>query len=162
MARGPTIPRSRAIPTSLVYRITGAFFFGAASAVGAVLDGIADKRKAFVVDFAAVPFLDSTAANVMGRVAAKAQRQGIRLFITGASPAVRRALLTHGVSPPRAPLSRDHRAARSPTSRRRRRRCAMTGVHEPSSFGAAACFTGTAGREMRSPREHRSGGSRTT
>ncbi|MVT54551.1 STAS domain-containing protein [Bradyrhizobium yuanmingense] len=86
----------------LVYRITGAFFFGAASAIGSVLDGIADRRKAFVVDFAAVPFLDSTAANVIGRVAAKAHRQGIRLFITGASPAVRRALLTHGVTPPRA------------------------------------------------------------
>ena len=86
----------------LVYRITGAFFFGAASAIGGVLDGIADKRKALVVDFAAVPFLDSTAANVLGRVAAKAQRQGIRLFITGAAPAVRRALLTHGVTPQRA------------------------------------------------------------
>jgi SulP family sulfate permease len=86
----------------LVYRITGAFFFGAAAAIGSVLDGIADKRKAFVVDFAAVPFLDSTAANAMGRVAAKARRQGIQLFITGASPTVRRALLTHGVSPPRA------------------------------------------------------------
>jgi SulP family sulfate permease len=86
----------------LVYRITGAFFFGAASAVGGVLDSIADKRKAFVVDFTAVPFLDSTAANAMGRVAAKAHRQGIRLFITGASPTVRRALLTHGVIPPRA------------------------------------------------------------
>ena len=52
--------------------------------------------------FAAVPFLDSTAANVQGRVAAKAHRQRIKLFITGATPAVRRALLTHGVSPPRA------------------------------------------------------------
>jgi sulfate permease, SulP family len=86
----------------LVYRITGAFFFGAASAIGGVLDAIADKRRAFVVDFAAVPFLDSTAANAIARVAAKAGRQGIKLFITGASPAVRRALLTHGVSPPRA------------------------------------------------------------
>jgi sulfate permease, SulP family len=89
-------------PDVLVYRITGAFFFGAASTVGAVLDSIADTRKAFVVDFAAVPFLDSTAANAMSRVAAKARRQGIRLFITGASPTVRRVLLTHGVSPPRA------------------------------------------------------------
>ena len=89
-------------PDVLVYRITGAFFFGAASAVGTVLDSIADRRKSFVVDFSAVPFLDSTAANAMGRVATKAKRQGIRLFITGASPAVRRALLTHGVSPPRA------------------------------------------------------------
>jgi SulP family sulfate permease len=89
-------------PDVLVYRITGAFFFGAASTVGTVLDSIADRRKSFVVDFSAVPFLDSTAANAMGRVATKARRQGVRLFITGASPAVRRALLTHGVNPPRA------------------------------------------------------------
>jgi SulP family sulfate permease len=89
-------------PDVVVYRISGAFFFGAASTVGAVLDSIADTHKAFVVDFAAVPFLDSTAANAMSRVAAKAQRQGIKLFITGASPPVRRALLTHGVRPPRA------------------------------------------------------------
>jgi SulP family sulfate permease len=89
-------------PDVVVYRISGAFFFGAASTVGTVLDSIADTHKAFVVDFAAVPFLDSTAANAMSRVAAKAQRQGIRLFITGASPPVRRALLTHGVRPPRA------------------------------------------------------------
>jgi SulP family sulfate permease len=89
-------------PDVLVYRITGAFFFGAASTVGTVLDSIADTRKAFVVDFAAVPFLDSTAANAMSRVAARAKRQGIRLFITGASPTVRRALLTHGVRPPNA------------------------------------------------------------
>jgi sulfate permease, SulP family len=89
-------------PDVVVYRILGAFFFGAASTVGTVLDSIADTHKAFVVDFAAVPFLDSTAANAMSRVAAKAQRQGIRLFITGASSPVRRALLTHGVRPPRA------------------------------------------------------------
>src|SRR6195256_588856 len=100
--RVPYDSRLAADPDVLVYRITGAFFFGAASTVGTVLDSIADRRKSFVVDFSAVPFLDSTAANAMGRVATKARRQGIRLFITGASPAVRRALLTHGVSPPRA------------------------------------------------------------
>jgi SulP family sulfate permease len=104
-ANGDRVPYDvglAADPDVLVYRITGAFFFGAASTVGTVLDSIADTRKAFVVDFAAVPFLDSTAANAMSRVAAKAKRQGIRLFITGASPTVRRALLTHGVRPPRA------------------------------------------------------------
>jgi SulP family sulfate permease len=100
--RAPYDPRLAADPDVLVYRITGAFFFGAASSVGTVLDSIADTRKAFVVDFAAVPFLDSTAANAMSRVANKAARQGIRLYITGASPPVRRALLTHGVIRPRA------------------------------------------------------------
>ena len=100
--RVPYDPSLAADPDVRVYRITGAFFFGAASSVGTVLDSIADRRKAFVVDFAAVPFLDSTAANAMSRVAARAKRQGIRLFITGASPVVRRALLTHGVRPPNA------------------------------------------------------------
>ena len=100
--RVPYDARLAADPDVLVYRITGAFFFGAASAVGAVLDGIADRQKAFVVDLSAVPFLDSTAANAMNRVATKANRQGIQLFITGASTAVRRALFTHGLRPPRA------------------------------------------------------------
>jgi SulP family sulfate permease len=100
--RVPYDARIAADPDVLVYRISGAFFFGAASAVGTVLDSTADTRKAFVIDFAAVPFLDSTAANAISRVATKAKRQGIRLYITGASPTVRRVLLTHGVSPPRA------------------------------------------------------------
>ena len=47
-------------------------------------------------------FSNSTAANAMSRVATNAKRQGIRLFITGASPTVRRVLLTHGVTPSRA------------------------------------------------------------
>ena len=97
-------------PDVVVYRITGAFFFGAASTIGSVLDGFADCYKAFVIDFAAVPFLDSTAANAISRVAAKAKRQGIRLFITGASPPVRRALLTHGVRPPRANSAKNRAA----------------------------------------------------
>ena len=45
-------------PEVVVYRITGAFFFGAASTVGAVLERIADQHKGFVLDFSAVPFLD--------------------------------------------------------------------------------------------------------
>jgi SulP family sulfate permease len=66
-------------PDVLVYRISGAFFFGAPSAVGTVLDSTADTRKAFVIDFTAVPFLDSTAANAISRVATKAKRHGMRL-----------------------------------------------------------------------------------
>jgi SulP family sulfate permease len=100
--RVPYDSRLAADPDVLVYRIKGAFFFGAASTVGMVLDSVTDTHKAFVVDFAAVPFLDSTAANAMSRVANKAARQGIRLYVTGASPTVRRALLTHGVIRPRA------------------------------------------------------------
>jgi SulP family sulfate permease len=104
-ANGARVPYDSHLATDpdvVVYRITGAFFFGAASTVGAVLDGIADRHKAFVVDFAAVPLLDSTAANAMHRMAVKAKRKGVRLFITGASRTVRRELLKHGLRPPLA------------------------------------------------------------
>jgi SulP family sulfate permease len=84
----------------VVYRLTGAFFFGTASTVGAVLDRIADQRKAFVIDFAAVPFVDSTAANVIAGIGRKAQRNGVRVFVTGAAPPVRRALLLAGARRP--------------------------------------------------------------
>jgi SulP family sulfate permease len=87
-------------PGTVVYRISGAFFFGAAATVGTVLDRIADKRRNFVLDCSKVPFLDSTAANVIAGTAHKASRAGVRFYIAGASPAVRRMLLSHGVRQP--------------------------------------------------------------
>jgi sulfate permease, SulP family len=105
--RAPYDPSLANDPDVVVYRITGAFFFGAASTIGAVLDGLADRHKAFIIDFAAVPFLDSTAANAIGRTAEKARRQGVRVFITGTSQSVRRALLTHGARSPRVKYRAD-------------------------------------------------------
>ena len=87
-------------PELVVYRITGAFFFGAAASIASVLDRIQDTHKALVVDFAAVPFLDSTGANVMEGLAHKTEKRGVKLFVSGANPDVRRSLLTHGVRPP--------------------------------------------------------------
>ena len=89
-------------PDVVVYRITGAFFFGAAASVGSVLDRIADTHKALVIDMSAVPFLDSTAAHTMEGLAHKTRRADVRLFIAGASPTVVRALAAHGVAPPLA------------------------------------------------------------
>ena len=99
----PRVPYDPGLATDskvVVYRLSGAFFFGAASTVGAVLDRIADQRKAFVIDFSAVPYVDSTAANVIAGVGRKAERHGVRLFITGASSSVRRALLLAGARRP--------------------------------------------------------------
>lgn len=84
----------------VIYRITGAFFFGAASSIGRILDQIADQHRNFIIDFGDVPFLDSTAANVMHDLALKAQRQGIALYITGGSKSVNRTLFAHEVRPP--------------------------------------------------------------
>jgi sulfate permease, SulP family len=98
--RAPYDPKLATDSAVVVYRLSGAFFFGTASTVGAVLDRIADQRRAFVIDFSAVPFVDSTAANVIAGIGRKAARHGVRLFITGATPAARRALLLAGARRP--------------------------------------------------------------
>jgi len=87
-------------PHTVIYRISGAFFFGAASTVGTVLDRIADQRRNFILDCSAVPFLDSTAASVIESTVRKARRAGVRFFITGATQPTRRMLFTHNVRPP--------------------------------------------------------------
>jgi sulfate permease, SulP family len=85
----------------VVYRISGAFFFGAAATVAAVLDRLAEHPKAYVIDVSAVALLDSTAATTIEGFVRKAQRQGAVVYIAGASPPIRRVLLRHGVRPPR-------------------------------------------------------------
>ncbi|WP_051329550.1 SulP family inorganic anion transporter [Geminicoccus roseus] len=84
----------------IVYRISGAFFFGAAATVAMALDRIGEHPKAYVIDFSAVPVLDSTAAATIGGVVRRARGQDARVYIAGARPAIRRMLLTHGVRPP--------------------------------------------------------------
>lgn len=98
--RPPYDPSVATDPDLAVYRISGAFFFGAAASVGQVLDSIADRHKAFVIDFSAVPFIDSTAANAIAGVAAKAGRHGVSVFVSGTSEAIRQTLNGHGVKPP--------------------------------------------------------------
>lgn len=87
-------------PDVVVYRITGAFFFGAAASIGSVLDRIADTHKALVLDFAAVPFLDSTAANTIRGLADKAARRGVHVVLTGLRKEVKRDLAAQGICPP--------------------------------------------------------------
>ncbi|MBN9220089.1 MAG: SulP family inorganic anion transporter [Mesorhizobium sp.] len=106
---------------TVVYRISGAFFFGAASTVGSVLDRIADQRRNFILDCSAVPFFDSTAANVIESAARKASRAGVRFIISGASPRIRRMLINHGVKPPLVTYAASVRDARA-----RLRRAAST------------------------------------
>ncbi|MBN9314300.1 MAG: SulP family inorganic anion transporter [Devosia sp.] len=94
-------------PDVAVYRITGAFFFGAAATVGSILDRIADQHRAFVIDFSAVPFIDSTAANTIEGVARTAGRHGVLLLVSGTTPAVRKALTSHGVAAPKVLFERN-------------------------------------------------------
>jgi len=85
-------------PTRVVFRLSGAFFFGTASTVASVLDRIAERPKTFILDFAAVPFLDSSAAVTIDAFSRKAARQGVTFVITGASAPVRDLLAAHGLA----------------------------------------------------------------
>ncbi len=89
-------------PDIVVYRITGALFFGATASIGSVLDRIHDSHKALIIDFSAVPFLDSTGANMIEGLAHKAHRRGVALWLTGASRDIRRVFVTHGLKKPLA------------------------------------------------------------
>ena len=95
-----TYDKEGADPDVVVYRISGALFFGASASIGAVLDRIQDGHKALIVDFAAVPFLDSTGANMIHGLAQKARKRGVTLWLTGASHDIRRVFVTHGLKRP--------------------------------------------------------------
>ena len=66
----------------------------------AALDRIGDEHRVLVIDFAGVTLVDSSAANMIEGLAAKACRQGVAVYLTGAAPALRRRLLSHGARPP--------------------------------------------------------------
>lgn len=85
----------------VIYRISGALFFGATASIGSVLDRINDDHKALIVDFEAVPVLDSTGARMVEELARKAHRRGVALWLTGTDREMRRLLLTHGLGMPR-------------------------------------------------------------
>src|SRR5690606_31263087 len=55
--RGAYDEEIAANPDIVIYRITGALFFGATASIGSVLDRIQDSHKVLIVDFSAVPFL---------------------------------------------------------------------------------------------------------
>lgn len=87
-------------PNVAVLRVSGAFFFAAAAAVGAALDRIGDHPGAYIIDLSAVSVLDSTAAATIEGFVRKAKHRGAAVYITGAARPVRRTLLIHGVKRP--------------------------------------------------------------
>jgi sulfate permease, SulP family len=110
----PTLATNRDV---VVYRISGAFFFGAAASVGAALDRIGAQPKVFVIDFSAVPVIDSTAAATIEGFVRKAERNGAAVFITGAVSSVQQALMNHDLRPPRVEFRATVAEALSATAR---------------------------------------------
>jgi len=97
----------------VVYRISGAFFFGAAASIGSVLDRIGDQHRALVVDFSAVPFVDSTAAHTIEALVDSASRRKITVWLTGLNKTTESALAAHGVTPPHVHIEPDIQTAQA-------------------------------------------------
>jgi SulP family sulfate permease len=97
-AFGASYPADRDIA---LYRLSGAFFFGAAATVGAVFDRIGQPPKVFVLDMAGVPFLDTTGAYTLETFVHKLERGGTAVIIAGARAPIARTLAHFGLVAPR-------------------------------------------------------------
>jgi SulP family sulfate permease len=84
----------------IVYRISGAFFFGATAAVSGVLERIGERPKVFVLDFSDVPLIDSSGAKALEAFAHKLDAAGTRVYVAGARKSVRRSLFVAGLRRP--------------------------------------------------------------
>jgi SulP family sulfate permease len=75
----------------IVYRISGAFFFGATARVNVILDRVVNPPRVFILDFAEVPFIDITAAAALERFVKRLHKAGTEVYFAGVRPHVRHA-----------------------------------------------------------------------
>lgn len=95
-------PRAVSDPELMVYKVRGALFFGATSAVSLALDRIGARPRVFALDCAEVSMIDTSAARTLEKFAEKLGRSGCEFWVIGASPSVRRGLLGAGLRRPLA------------------------------------------------------------
>lgn len=76
----------------VVYRLRGAYFFGAAATLAKTLDRVAEQPRSLIVDFTNVSFIDSSGAHSFAVLADKLARSASQLVISGAQPEVRKVL----------------------------------------------------------------------
>ncbi len=107
-AFGASYPADRDIA---LYRLSGAFFFGAAATVGAVFDRIGQPPKVFILDMAGVPFLDTTGAYTLEAFVHKLERGGTAVIVAGARAPIARTLAHFGLDAPRIALAPTAEAA---------------------------------------------------
>jgi SulP family sulfate permease len=84
----------------MVYKISGAIFFGASGTVSAALDEIGRYPRVFIFDFGEAPLVDSTAARALEAFVARLRKAGTTVCVAGARASVRRALLAAGLHEP--------------------------------------------------------------
>ncbi|MCW6513087.1 SulP family inorganic anion transporter [Lichenifustis flavocetrariae] len=99
-------PRIASDPEFMVYKISGAFFFGATAAVSIALDRVGRYPSTFVLDMVDVPMIDTTAAKALETFVDKLLRANTTVFVAGARVSVRRTLLQAGLHEPQVRYAR--------------------------------------------------------
>ncbi|HWK97866.1 MAG TPA: SulP family inorganic anion transporter [Pseudolabrys sp.] len=84
----------------MVYRISGAFFFGATAHVLTALERIGRPPKLLILDFTDVPLIDTTAARSLHSFVRKLGKGGTEVYFAAARPNVRHELVAAGLKPP--------------------------------------------------------------
>ena len=84
----------------MVYRISGAFFFGATARVLTVLERVGKPPRRLVLDLSDVPIIDTTAARSLNAFVKKLNRAGTTVYFAAARPKARHALVLAGLKPP--------------------------------------------------------------
>jgi sulfate permease, SulP family len=82
-----------------IYRINGPFFFGAAWRLKDALDRIGYTPHTFILDLAAVPFVDATGAHALSQFVHDVRRKGATLILAAVRPETRKALRRGGLVP---------------------------------------------------------------
>ena len=85
---------------SVVVRLSGPYFFGAAALVGSALDQIADQPRHFILDLSELTYLDSSGARSLDLLAHKIQRKGGQMELRAVSPRKRQILEKAGLVSP--------------------------------------------------------------
>ncbi len=94
------------------FRISGPLFFGAAQKLTDVLEQIAGRSRAFILRMDAVPEMDATGAQALGRMLEKLHRRGTRVLIVGIQPQPRQVLKRMGyLNPGMAELTGSYESA---------------------------------------------------
>jgi len=84
----------------MVYRISGAFFFGATARVNVILDRVVEAPRVFVLDFSDVPFIDITAAAALERFVHRLRKSATLVYFAGVRPHLRQSFSLPGLKEP--------------------------------------------------------------
>ena len=79
-------------PQQLTCHLAGPIFFGAVARMESLLDRIAARPQLLMLDMTAVPFIDTTGAQMIAGFAQRMARHGTEVVTVGAAPALRTAL----------------------------------------------------------------------